>query len=178
MLCIVRSHEGSIQVETAVGRGTKISLLLPVNAAAVASSMPKAPHRVAQHHKGTILFADDESEIRDLARVVLEEEGYSTVGAKDGNEVIEIFTERHLDLQLVILDLMMPIKTGLEAYLEIKDIDSSAPIAFSSGFNETDALQQLPAKTQSAFLKKPYLADDLKQFVENLLGGGQEDYSR
>ena len=81
-----------------------------------------------------------------------------------------MFRKHHEQLHLVILDLMMPVKTGLEAYLEISDIDKSVPVVFSSGFNESDALDQLPPKTRSAFLKKPYLAAELKQFVLDIIG--------
>ena len=73
-------------------------------------------------------------------------------------------------MHLVILDLMMPNKTGLEAYLEIAEIDPSVPIVFSSGFNESEALDNLPPKTRSAFLKKPYLANDLVRFVLGVIG--------
>ena len=78
----------------------------------------------------------------------------------------------------MILDLMMPNKTGLEAFLEISDIDSSVPVAFSSGFNENEALQQLPPKTRSGFLKKPYLAEELRAFVDGLIGTGDARRAR
>ena len=92
------------------------------------------------------------------------------IDARDGQVAVDLFKEHHQDLHLVILDLMMPVKTGLEAYLEILEIDKSVPVVFSSGFNESEALDQLPPKTRSAFLKKPYLAAELKQFVLDIIG--------
>ncbi len=65
---------------------------------------------------------------------------------------------------------MMPNKTGLEAYFEISEFDPSIPVVFSSGFNESELLQKLPPRTRSGFLKKPYLAEDLRKFVDGIIG--------
>lgn len=170
VLGIIRGHDGSIEVNSALGEGTTTTLLLPLQEteSAADSDDPQPDHVTSP--KGTILFADDETEIRQLANVVLAGHGYKIIGAQDGQQAIDIFRDHHEQLQLVILDLMMPKKTGLEAHLEISAIDSSVPVVFSSGFNENEALEQLPPKTQSRFLKKPYLAQDLKQLVEDILG--------
>ncbi len=127
------------------------------------------------HGSGLILFADDEADIRQLARVVLEEAGYGIIEAENDQDAVDLFRQHQEELHLVILDLMMPVKTGLEAYLDIADIDRSVPVVFSSGFNESEALDQLPPKTRSAFLKKPYLAAELKQFVLDIIGPRQAD---
>lgn len=170
VLGIIRGHDGSIEVNSAVGEGTTTTLLLPLweTEPEIDSDDPQPDHPTSS--AGTILFADDESEIRQLANLVLAGHGYKIIEAEDGQQAIDIFRDHHEELQLVILDLMMPKKTGLEAHLEISEIDSSVPVVFSSGFNENEALEKLPAKTKSRFLKKPYLAQDLRQLVEDILG--------
>jgi CheY-like chemotaxis protein len=168
-LGIIRGHNGTISVESVVDKGTKITMLLPLSDEA-SVIVPATPDpEPANSSKGIILFADDEADIRSLAEAVLADCGYTVLQARDGNEALEIFKNRHEELQLVILDLIMPNKTGLECYLEIAELDASVPVVFSSGFNEGDALKDLPKSTQSAFLKKPYLAEDLRKFVEGFV---------
>lgn len=170
VLGIVRGHSGTIQVDSDGESGTRISILLPLQEAEVTVAVPQTAGTVTHGKEKMILFADDAPEIRELAKTVLEDTGYRIVEAEDGEQAIDVFKQHHEELHLVILDLMMPKKTGLEAYFEISEIDASVPVVFSSGFTESDLMQQLPAKTRAVFLKKPYLANDLKQFVEGLIG--------
>jgi len=104
----------------------------------------------------TILAVDDDVDILELIQMSLTAEGFDVITANDGMSGLE--KARAYSPDLILLDLMMPVKTGLEASLEILDIDKSVPVVFSSGFNESEALDQLPPKTRSAFLKKPYLS--------------------
>lgn len=170
VLGIIRGHDGTIEITSTPGEGTSVTMLLPKSESKPTAERLRQDDTNSEGGSGIILFADDESDIRELATLVLEESGYRVISAADGQVAIDLFREHHQDLHLVILDLMMPVKTGLEAYLEIHDIDRSIPVVFSSGFNESDALDQLPPKTRSAFLKKPYLAEELKQFVLDIIG--------
>ncbi|MBL6689971.1 MAG: response regulator [Pseudomonadales bacterium] len=170
VLGIIRGHDGTIEISSTPGQGTTARVLLPKSEARPAIERIRNDDLPATRGSGIVLFADDESDIRQLAMVVLEDSGYQVIEAEDRQAAVELFRKHHEQLHLVILDLMMPVKTGLEAYLEISDIDKSVPVVFSSGFNESDALDQLPPKTRSAFLKKPYLAAELKQFVLDIIG--------
>ena len=129
-------------------------LFVPVSIPSFATAADFAEEPVTKKGEaaqGLILFVDDESEIRALAQAVLHDAGFSIIEARDGQEAIEKFRDHHTNLRLVILDLMMPNKTGLEAYLEIIDIDPSVPVIFSSGFNESELLNQLPPTARAAF---------------------------
>lgn len=173
VLGIIRGHDGAISVRSERDAGTVVTILLPLSSNQETTPQTTEAAHTTEPTRGLILFADDETEIRHLARTVLEDSGYSLIEASDGQQAVDRFTKYHDQLQLVILDLMMPNKTGLEAYFEITELDPSVPVVFSSGFNENEALQQLPPKTRSGFLKKPYLADDLKQFVNEIIGPKQ-----
>jgi signal transduction histidine kinase len=166
---IVRGHNGSIEIDASPGHGTRITILLPI-AADNARELEAPAHPGLSQGSRRILFADDEPEIRQLARVVLEELGYTVIDAADGDEALDIYEQQHEKLQLVILDLMMPGKTAIEAYTDMTTIDNSVPIVFSSGFNESEILARLPEKSRSSFLKKPYMARDLEEFVKAIIG--------
>ncbi|MBT4492018.1 MAG: response regulator [Gammaproteobacteria bacterium] len=170
VLGIVRGHHGTIKVDSSPDNGTRITMLFPLGDASTLASPEEPVTKKGEAAQGLILFVDDESEIRALAQAVLHDAGFSIIEARDGQEAIEKFRDHHTNLRLVILDLMMPNKTGLEAYLEIIDIDPSVPVIFSSGFNESELLNQLPPTARAAFIKKPYLADDLRDFVQNIIG--------
>lgn len=170
VLGIIRGHKGSIEIKSSPGDGTTATVLLPQSESHPTADDLRESDIASAKGSGIILFADDEKDIRQLATVVLEDAGYRVIQAEDGQVAVDLFKKHHEELHLVMLDLMMPVKTGLEAYLEIADIDKSVPVVFSSGFNESEALDQLPPKTRSAFLKKPYLATDLKQFVLDIIG--------
>ena len=116
-----------------------------------------------------VLVVNDEPHIRRVLEAALGSGGFDVMMASDGVQGLDELGRKAFGL--VILDLMMPNKTGLEAYFEISAFDASVPVVFSSGFNESDLMQQLPPRTRAIFLKKPYLASDLRQFVESLIEG-------
>jgi len=166
---IVKGHTGTIEVQSKPDSGTTITLLLPVADSRDYETLPAINEIDANDHSGTILFVDDEGDIRHLARLVLEDFGFHVIEAEDGQQAIEIFRAQNENIQLVMLDLMMPTKSGLQAYDELVAINSDVPIVFSSGFNESEALNHLPPATRTGFLKKPYLAAELRQFVQKVI---------
>ncbi|MFT7219824.1 MAG: signal transduction histidine kinase/CheY-like chemotaxis protein [Candidatus Azotimanducaceae bacterium] len=166
---IVKGHTGTIEVRSKPNSGTTITLLFPVADSSEDETLPAINEIHANNHSGTILFVDDEEDIRDLARLVLEDFGFNVIEAKDGHQAIQIFRAQSESIQLVMLDLMMPTKSGLQAYDELVAINSDVPIVFSSGFNESEALSHLPPTARTAFLKKPYLAEELRQFVQKVI---------
>ena len=114
-------------------------------------------------------MVDDETNVRRVARTILERFGFEVSEAEHGGEAVELL-KRHGDTVAVLLDLTMPVMSGLEAYREMRRLDDRVPIILTSGYAEEDARSRLEEGEFSAFLQKPYqvgaLITTLRALVE------------
>jgi DNA-binding NtrC family response regulator len=113
--------------------------------------------------KETVLFADDEELIRDLGRQVMEMHGYTVLLAEDGMRAIELFRSNRAAIDLVVLDLTMPQRSGMEVLRVIRNIDPGMRVILSSGSHPAEPV---PGTT---FLPKPYRAEMLAKAVRSAL---------
>ena len=112
-----------------------------------------------------ILIADDNSEIREIVRILLESENYEVFEAVDGQDAIDKVTE---ETDLIILDMMMPNKSGLKACLEIRE-KTSAPILFLTAKTQDSDKQLAFSSGSDDFLSKPFSYTELVARVKALL---------
>ena len=110
-----------------------------------------------------MLFADDEELIRDLGRQVMEMHGYTVLLAEDGMRAIDLFMSNRGEIDLVVLDLTMPQRSGMEVLRAIRNIDPGMRVMLSSGSTPTEPT---PGTT---FLPKPYRAEMLAKAVRSAL---------
>ena len=160
---IVKQHNGWINLESREGKGTTFCVYFP-EATGLSEEEP-AGQETAPSGKGkeTVLFADDEELIRDLGRQVLEMGGYTVLLAEDGMRAIEIFRANRESIDLVVLDLTMPQRSGMEVLRAIREIDPGARVVLSSGSPPVEPVYG------TTFLPKPYRADTLAKVVRSAL---------
>ena len=182
---IVRQHEGWVECETEPGVGTTFHLFLPaVSADDTLDDFPaKAVKRSHADFSldtpvgidppdprptrgGRILLVDDEEMIRMISRTVLEAAGYAVREATDGVEAVECFREHHADIDLVILDLVMPRLSGRDASKRMVALDPAVKILLSSGYS-TDDVSDIPEAL--GLLSKPYRPNELLAAVRDAL---------
>ncbi len=165
---IVESHGGSIRVTSEVGKGTTFSLSFP----AASVKAPAEDERPAAPHRGTgiILVADDEEDVRMMVRAMLESLEYRVLEARDGREAVDLYRERSGEIDLVLLDMMMPGMTGEEAFAEIRRISPSARSVLMSGYDDRGRIAQVVDSGFSGFLQKPFRRWELGQKVSDALG--------
>lgn len=166
VLGIVRSHRGAIKLYSEPGRGSSFKVLLPASShqaeEVVAESLPDAPH---QPH-GTILIVDDEASIREAAVIVIEDMGFQTLVAVDGEDGIRVYREHQHEVVAVLLDMTMPKMDGKRCFTELRRINREVRVILSSGYNEQEATVAFAGQGLAAFLQKPYRPESLQAILK------------
>ena len=166
---IVRTHGGTLAVQSAPGRGTVFRIDLP--ATGEAPPLP-APARKALPFAGRkALVADDEPSVRMLVRCALQEMGFEVAEAADGQEALSRFAESGAGLSVVLLDLTMPVMSGQEAFKAIRLSGSAVPVVLMSGYSDAGLDGASAAGGPTAFLQKPFRLEGLERIVAGLLAG-------
>jgi PAS domain S-box-containing protein len=169
VLGIVRGHHGALSVTSAPGQGTVFSVYLPVAPGRVETASEVEAPVASAARSGTILLVDDEEYVRRLAERALTRRGYRVLLANDGAEAVEAFRKERRNIDLVVLDLTMPVMDGRQAMEAIRAIDPSVKVVLSSGFTEHD-LSTRGKSGDAIFLQKPYLPSQLLEVVAEAVG--------
>lgn len=169
VLGIVKNHGGIVTVESAPDQGSRFKIFLPAVPDAKVEAVKPAPEAETPGHDGFILVVDDEDGIRTLAQRVLTGNGYGVLLAANGAEAVNIFKQRHDDIQLVLTDLRMPLMDGVSLVRALKDMKPRIKIIASSGFGEQKRIDELSNLSVTTFLDKPYTAEKLLAAIHNEL---------
>ncbi len=158
---IVQAHDGAVVVDSAVGLGTRMQVLLPVGEGQVVAHQrrltPIPPQQASWRGQGTVLVVDDEELVREVARLSLEQVGYTVVTAEDGQRGVELLSEHRDQVVSVVLDLTMPRMDGPEAFARMRALVPDLPVIVISGYSRDDANARLGELAVTAgFLQKPF----------------------
>ncbi|HHN64698.1 MAG TPA: response regulator [Nitrospirae bacterium] len=165
---IVKQHNGHIKVYSEKGHGTTFRIYLPLGKADIKEE--KTEQRVElRGGTETVLLAEDESAVRELIKTVLTERGYEVIEAVDGRDAIEKFTVNRDRINLMILDVVMPEKSGREVYEEIKRIRPDIKVLFTSGYTSNIIQQKGVLDEGINFISKPVSPDELLIKVREVL---------
>lgn len=162
----VQEHQGAITVYSEVGHGTVFHIYLPSSDAVSAGKEESIEEK---RGSGTVLLVDDESLIRITGKAMLEDLGYTVLEAENGEEALKIYMEFSGIIELVILDMIMPVMNGRETFKKLKEINPDCRIMVSSGFSKDDDLHQMKEHGLSGFIQKPYRRRELSIMVHDII---------
>ena len=171
---IIKQHDGHINVYSEVGHGTTFKIFLPVAGSAVEKESPAIQLPLLGGTE-TILVAEDEEALRNLARAVLEGLDYTVLLAKDGEEAVDMYKANRERIDMLLLDVVMPRMSGIEAYQRIRELGGDVPMIFMTGYS-TETVQsrfvkqnELMEELGAIVLQKPYNIEGLGRKLREVL---------
>ncbi len=166
---VVQAHGGIIEVGEAEPAGARFTVYLP---AAAPVTEPRGARGELLHGRGKVLLVEDELPLRRALRRALEHMGYETIEAADGAAAVEAFREHRGALAAVVLDHVMPVMTGGEAFKVMRTIDPSVPVIMTSGRLEEALERELRALGIERVMSKPFALEDLSRALEAAIAHG------
>jgi PAS domain S-box-containing protein len=165
---IIKQHNGYIDVQSELGKGSTFNIYLPLVNAPVKDKKPEGLP-VLKGGTETILIAEDDQYVRDFLKEVLIEYGYTVLEASDGEEALQVFNYHKDKIHLLILDVVMPKKDGKETYHEIKTIRQDMKAIFMSGYAADILYKKGIIEEEVNFISKPISPDELLKMVSQVL---------
>ena len=167
---IVKDLGGEIFVKSVPNSATAFYAYLPLAAIPAAEIPASEPCTAAPEGKSPlVLVIDDEYNIRSVLKEVLELNGCQVYTAANGKEGVDLFAKHGPQIDLVVLDMMMPVMDGKEAFKEIKRRKKEQKIIVMSGFSRRDDMEEIMSNGTFAFLNKPFQIDDIVEKVQPIL---------
>lgn len=164
---IVKSHGGFITVMSEVNQGTQFNVFLP--AIAPTGSTQSEDSSWADGQGETVLIVDDEAAICEIVQNSLEDHGYQTLTAHDGVEAISLYMQYLQEIDVVVVDMMMPSMDGALAIRALKEINPQVRIVAVSGLVTSEACDDVTDHDVLAFLPKPFTIKDLLTTINELI---------
>lgn len=163
----VKQHQGAITVKSKVGKGSNFKIYLPLN-----TCTPTDNNQDNQSSGSTrslrILVVDDEDFIRELEIQMLSEEGHAVLSASDGHEATRIYSEKWQDIDLVIMDMIMPKMSGRETFFALKQINPDIKAIIMSGFSLNDDSEAVMKNGAAGFLQKPFDRNKILEVIDHI----------
>lgn len=164
---IVKNYKGFIDVKSELGKGTTFKIYLPVSQRLGKRDIIKKEGM--EKGKETILLIDDEETILEVGRELLEALGYKVYPAKGGDEGLKIYGEKNKEIDLVILDMIMPGKGGEETFRGLKEIRPDVRVMLASGYTVDGVAEGMMEQGCQGFIQKPFNLKELSQRVREVL---------
>jgi PAS domain S-box-containing protein len=167
---IVKQHQGWIEVESELGKGSVFKVYLPASSKAVQARNGKVAPQNVRGGKETVLLVEDEAGVLTLARGILKSYGYEVLEARSGVEALRLWAQHDTRIDLLLTDIVMPEgMSGLDLARKLRAEKHDLKVLYSSGYSIEVAGQDFGLTEGMAFLKKPYQPSALALKVRECL---------
>ena len=163
----IKAHGGYIDVYSEKGHGATFEIYLP----AIEGDIKKEKNKVSELLKGreTVLLVDDEDIVADVADQMLKKLGYEVIVARNGKEAIEYYEPKRDEIDMVILDMIMPDMSGGDVYDRLKEINPHAKVLLSSGYSIEGQAADILKRGCDGFIQKPFSLQALSIRIKEVL---------
>ncbi len=169
---IIKGHGGIINVYSEKGKGTTFNIYLPASKKTVTAEAKNI--RTILKGTETLLVVDDEPTILKVTGDLLQTLGYQVFRATSGREAVELYRAHHDQIDLVILDMVMPVWGGGETFDELKRINPRIKAILSSGYSLNGEAKTILNRGVKAFIQKPFMVDQVSLAIREVLDAGDE----
>jgi len=167
---IIRNHQGAIDVKSRPGLGSTFEIYLPATNKAPDTTETLPSGNDMEKGCGTILLVDDEDVILQVGREMLELMGYDVLLASSGKEALRIFEVEKDNIDLVVLDMIMPDISGGEVYEQMIRTKPDLKVLFSSGYAIEGESKNIMGNNRNDFIQKPFTIKEFSNRIKRLLG--------
>ncbi len=165
---VVKNHEGIIHVDSEEGKGTRIDILLPIKKKKKNEDIVKERKGIYKG-SGTIVLVDDEDMVRNTGKEILKHLGYNVITFKSGKECTEFLAKGEIDIDLIILDLLMPEMDGEQTLKRLSELGIKKPVLIASGYITLDMSYLKNYDYVMGMIKKPYSIEDLSSKISKII---------
>jgi PAS domain S-box-containing protein len=165
---IVKNHKGIINVYSEKGQGATFTIYLPAASGEAAEVEVESMQMVTGDE--TVLLVDDEEVMLNVGKAMLEKLGYNVFIAENGKKAIEIYEKHQSEIQLVIIDMIMPEKSGGETYDVLRKVNPNVKALLSSGYSVNGNATEILSRGCNGFIQKPFNLVELSQKIRKILG--------
>jgi CheY-like chemotaxis protein len=164
---IIKGHNGIINVYSEPGQGSTFSIYLPASS----KEVTRKPHLGKGVLRGseTVLLVDDEKMIIEVGRRMLEQMGYQVLVAGGGKEAVRVYEEKRDQVDLVVLDMIMPDMGGADTYDALKEINPRIKVLLASGYSINSKAAEILNRGCDGFVQKPFDMTELSRKIRGVL---------
>ncbi|GEM_PF-2148469 len=168
---IIESHYGALELHSIPEQGARVLITLPAQEAEVEPSMEQIKNEMYTESRkpGKVLIVDDEMIIRDLLSDILATQGYSVLVAENGLVGLDIFKKQPSEIDMIILDIIMPEMNGHEFYFAVKKLKPDVKILLTSGFSKSNIKKELLDAGVDGYLPKPFTIKEVLEITEDIM---------